>query len=139
MPNPSNYPASWWTAIAICATAAAYAIANQEAEAATLGAHVYTYHPTRHDLNNVNPGVYYVSDSGWGGGYYKNTIKRDSVHLDYTACNGPACLSMGVVTGYRKTLFKPLFVPSYAFGPVRVSVLPTMIAPGVHFSVERGF
>ena len=115
-------------------------------QAATLGVNLYTHHVAG-ELNNTNPGMYVVLDSGWGAGVYRNSIRQTSVHVDYTSCSGSAsdlvqpCITIGAVNGYKSDLYpaylRPLVLPSVRVNYLRITALPAPRGAGVHFSIER--
>lgn len=77
------------------------------AQTSTLGVHTFSYHDHGR-FNNNNFGVY-VEHNGWTGGYYRNSINKDSVYAGYTLqwalpvnpVFQSASLMGGVVSGYR--------------------------------------
>lgn len=116
-------------------------LAARPAQAQTLGLHVATWHD-RSGYNNINPGVYVRTDSGFTAGAYRNSIRKPSVHAGYTWAKptsfGDISLTAGAVTGYDRPL-QPLLVPSIRAGHTRLTILPRADpkgAAGAHLSWE---
>ena len=83
------------------------------ARADTVGIHLGSLHIPAKDYNNSNPGLYVRLDSGWTGGLYRNSLRKNSVYAGYTWTHGAFSVTAGGVTGYFETL-QPLLVPSFA-------------------------
>lgn len=83
------------------------------AHADTVGVHLGSLHIPAKDYNNSNPGLYVRLDSGWTGGLYRNSLRKNSVYAGYTWTHGGLSVTAGGVTGYFETV-QPLLVPSYA-------------------------
>ena len=81
------------------------------AHADTVGLHVASAHVPQRKFNNVNPGLYFRSDTGWTVGGYRNSLGRTSVYGGYTLEYGLLALTAGAVTGYQDAL-QPMLVPS---------------------------
>jgi hypothetical protein len=77
------------------------------AQTTTFGVHTVSYHD-RGYFNNVNTGLY-LEHQGLTGGYYKNSLNKDSVYGGYTMTYAlpanplfqSAAVMVGVVSGYR--------------------------------------
>lgn len=83
------------------------------ASADTVGVHLGSLHIPAKGYNNSNPGLYVRLDSGWTGGLYRNSLRKNSVYAGYTWTHGAFSVTAGGVTGYFETL-QPLLVPSFA-------------------------
>jgi hypothetical protein len=147
-----------------------FVLCTQLACADTIGLHLATWHSNNADshLNNINPGVYYKSGSGWTAGYYYNSVRRNSFYVGKSyETQGLDGLSAGVivavVTGYadyrdslgihQTNALRPLIVPSAAYAinqnsRVRLTFLPVLEkrnesirASGIafHLSYEKKF
>lgn len=143
----------------ILALACAPAFATDFLDGSLVGVHLATVH-VEHNLENFNPGFYFVHRSGFGGGFYKNSFDRWSVHVDKTWCTDTkveACITLGAVSGYARPLI-PMVVPSVriplvASSGLRLALLPRAPEPlrpgatqrssspiaGVHFSIDWRF
>ena len=103
--------------------------------------------------NNVNPGIYAVTQSGVAFGVYKNSVRETSVWAGYRLESQPlgpfrAALLVGGVTGYSNALFSPMVSPSVSATvgsyTARLSYLPRHptkqnSSDAVHLSVEMSF
>lgn len=103
--------------------------------------------------NNVNPGIYAVTDSGVAFGAYRNSVNKTSVWAGYRLESAPlgpfrAALLVGGVTGYSGALFSPMVSPSVSATvgayTARLSYLPRHptkqnSSDAVHLSVEFSF
>lgn len=68
-----------------------------------LGVHVGTRHfPERAHLRDVNPGLYAISPGGWVAGACRNSLGRTSVYGGKVWSWGPASLTLGAISGYRR-------------------------------------
>ena len=117
------------------------------ATALTIGINLVSMH-TAGDMNNVNPGVYAVTESGYAGGLYLNSHKRVSVWVGHKWETQPAyglsaAVVAGVITGYGKP--SPLVSPSVAYRAngvaYRVSYAPKHptkqnASDALHLSIE---
>jgi hypothetical protein len=83
------------------------------ASAQTVGLHLVSGHE-HGGLNNINPGVYVRFDNGVTFGAYRNSYKRVSTYLGYTAEVFADRVSLGVtvgaITGYQR-ISGPQFCP----------------------------
>lgn len=71
----------------------------------TVGVHVASRHfPGRTHLHDVNPGLYVVSPEGWVAGGYRNSLGRPSMYAGKVFTAGPASLTLGLISGYRRHL-----------------------------------
>ncbi len=124
--------------MASCATA-------QAAERGTVGIHVVSAHaPSRDYQNNANFGAYYVASSGVTFGGYRNTLRRTSLYIGYTASTNfgisalprdTFALTWGAITGYQRRMESgPGGVPE-SRGFARGAVAP-MLAPSVRVPVS---
>ena len=69
----------------------------------TVGAHIATRHlPERAHLHDTNPGLYLVAPEGWVAGGYRNSLGRTSLYAGHVFSAGPAALTVGVISGYRR-------------------------------------
>lgn len=131
------------------------------AQAGTFGIHTVSQHlDGDKDYSNVNPGVYYIADSGLTAGYVRNSFKRNSVYLGQAFTHDRYSLLVGGITGYKeeriakecpragyvgcytvsgdsKYNIKPLLVPSVVSDKwqgiaARLSYIPKMGKHGAH-------
>jgi hypothetical protein len=83
------------------------------ASAQTVGIHLVSAHQ-HGGLNNINPGVYARLDNGVTVGAYRNSYKRTSAYLGYTAETFADRVSLGLtvgaITGYQ-SISGPQFCP----------------------------
>ncbi|NDC61897.1 MAG: hypothetical protein EBZ60_07800 [Betaproteobacteria bacterium] len=110
------------------------------AQTTTFGVHTVSYHD-RGYFNNVNTGVY-LEHEGLTGGYYKNSLNKDSAYAGYTLKfalpTNPlfqsAAVMGGVVSGYRTKSYPHDYSLMAAFSlkhdfneqhGLRLSILPT--------------
>lgn len=108
------------------------------AQAQTVGIHTISGH-TNGGMNNVNPGLYVRLGNNVTFGTFRNSNRRQSAYLGYTAeyrwRDVSVGLTIGGITGYRAAPVMPMVVPSvaYHFGKhaVRVGIVPK---PPVHGS-----
>ena len=78
------------------------------------GLHLASIHIPHNDYNNINPGLYYRMDSGWTAGFYRNSIRNESVYAGYTVTWRFLDVTFGGVTGYTDPV-QVLVVPSISF------------------------
>lgn len=79
--------------------------------AGTIGLHIGSHHMPSKNYNNSNPGLYYRTDEGWTAGFYRNSLRKDSVYAGYTWKFGALDVTTAGVTGYFNKV-QPLLVPS---------------------------
>lgn len=119
--------------------------------AAVIGVNVGSVH-SRDGLNNINPGLYAVTQSGYAAGVYHNSHRRTSAwvarkwetsSIDVAGSKVSAAVLAGAIAGYGKP--SPLVSPSIAaqVGAVtyRLSYAPRHpnkpnASDAVHFSLE---
>lgn len=53
-------------------------------EPAVVGVHTLTRHDPSHGANDVNPGLYVITDKGWTAGTYYNSHFRQTWYAGYT-------------------------------------------------------
>lgn len=137
------------------------------ASADTLGLHIGSRH-SKPGFNNVNPGLYYKSDSGLTAGFYCNSESKSELFPDAKPCQiskyagytfshnvGPVELSAtaGVIVGYKAGPM-PMILPTIAtaenvtiggfvVGKPRLAFIPRIDpkrgAHVVHLMLERQF
>jgi hypothetical protein len=110
------------------------------AQTTTFGLHGFSYHD-RGRFNNENYGLY-LEHKGYTGGFYKNSLNKDSAYVGYSLHwalpENPVVHSVsllgGVVSGYRTRNYPHDYSPMGAFSikhdftahqGARLSVLPT--------------
>ena len=107
---------------------------------AVLGLHLATVHSAS-GFCNVNPGAYAVWEGGFTVGTYRNSeCEKFSAYAGWTwQTEGRlrAGITAGLVTGYRRSPFMPLLVPSVAFDlspstTVRLTYVPKVEKGGAH-------
>lgn len=81
----------------------------------TFGLHLVSYHEPDKTYNNTNPGAYYRHPDGWTAGFYRNSVRRDSIYIGYTWKYGIFDITTAGVTGYFDKV-QPLLVPSVSLG-----------------------
>lgn len=104
-----------------------------------VGIHIASAHrPAREFHNNFNPGVYVECD-GWVAGAYRNTLSRPTVYAGHTWRYGLAGVTLGVATGYKKTLVAGCRTASGepCFRGIASGPLYPVIAPHVQFGGAR--
>lgn len=109
--------------------------------ALALGIHLGTYHFDRNrGYEEFNPGAYVRCDNITAGAY-RNSEGKPSVYAGYTGrpfASIPLDVTVGGVTGYRRSTVVPLLVPSVRIGDARLSLLLPLEkgGGGVHLSWE---
>lgn len=101
-------------ALLIAALASAPSVQAQ-AQTHTIGLHLVSYHEPDKTYNNTNPGMYYRHPDGWTAGFYRNSLRRDSIYLGYTWKYGIFDVTTAGVSGYFHKV-QPLLVPSVSLG-----------------------
>lgn len=132
------------------ALALALALAATTAQAGVFGQHIGSQHWPSRDYNNVNPGLYYRSDTNWTVGAYRNSYRRLSVYAGKTfATDLPggfeAAVTVAAISGYEES--KLMVAPSLASPKidgwrVRFVGLPRLRkdnAAVLHLMIEREF
>lgn len=90
-------------AIALCLAGLALFGGKARADELTIGVDLYSHHiPARSYQNNANLGIYVRSESGLGGGIYRNTLRRNSLWLGQQVKLGRVDVMLGAVSGYQK-------------------------------------
>jgi hypothetical protein len=89
--------------------------AQAQTQAHTFGLHLVSYHEPDKTYNNTNPGMYYRHPDGWTAGFYRNSVRRDSIYAGYTLKYGIFDVTVAGVTGYFDKV-QPLLVPSVSLG-----------------------
>jgi hypothetical protein len=87
-------------------TAALLAAACSAVSAQTFGVHLASVHaPHAPNMNEVNPGLYAITDAGWTAGFYRNTWRRTTVYGGRTfSVFGPLDATLGLASGYKREL-----------------------------------
>ena len=112
-----------------------------------IGVNLFSMH-TAGGMNNVNPGLYAVTESGHAGGLYLNSHSRVSVWAGHKwetrlGHGVSAAVVAGLITGYGKP--SPLVSPSLAYRADRVTYRlsyapkhPTKLnaSDALHLSIE---
>jgi len=115
-------------------------LAVSKCNADTVGVHLVSAHQGG-GYNNVNPGVFYRTDSGWTAGAYHNSVSKLSVYAGRTWGYGRLGLTLGLATGYPLAPVVPVIAPSVYIGAgFRVVGLPPVkgVASGVlHLTWEK--
>jgi len=104
-----------------------------------IGIDLGTLHDHPQGLCNLNPGIYWITDSGLTAGLVRNSECRLGAWGGYTKTAGAFSLTVGAVTGYRSAPVVPLLVPSVKINRFRLSYLPRSPGSqsgGVHLSIE---
>lgn len=107
------------------------------------GMHIGSQHYPSRDFNNLNPGGYVRWDGGLTIGGYYNSERRMSAYAGYTTSWGPATITVGAITGYRRAVL-PFVIPSLTIAQAgnvsaRLAVLPKVERSGstvVHLMLE---
>lgn len=148
------------------ALAAALIAAALPAQADTFGVHLFSRHEasTREATNpdgsttdvpyqNRNFGLYYIADSGFTAGAYRNSYFEDTVYAGWT-WHGPAfgplrpSVTAVLATGYKVVhgvgALRPMVMPSVSVATplgfsVRYFIGPAKGGIFQHVSIERGF
>jgi hypothetical protein len=124
---------------------AALVAASLSAQADTMGVHVATWHE-KPGFNNVNPGLYYRTASGFQIGGYYNSNERLSLYAAQVWQWGWFSITAGVVTGYEKPIM-PLILPSVRVlhtkdFDLNLSFIPQVTPKGsaaIHLSISKEF
>lgn len=98
-------------AVALAAVPSVHA----QTQAHTFGLHLVSYHEPDKTYNNTNPGLYYRHPDGWTAGFYRNSLRRDSIYVGYTWKYGILDITTAGVSGYFHKV-QPLLVPSVSLG-----------------------
>lgn len=149
---------SWAIALTLVA-----ASAQAEVTLETFGVHIASVHSNSYDSvakrnwNNSNPGVYGIAkvegvhpwaDGRYVTGVYYNSVRQTSVYAGRVfAVTDYLDIVVGVVTGYDRPGSKtgalvPLVVPSFHYGPVRLTIVPKVEKGGaaaVNLALEYKF
>jgi hypothetical protein len=112
----------------------------------TLGLHFATLHIPDREMNDFNPGVHAEAENGVSVGFYRNSIRKESLYIAETFSLDSIDLTVGGVTGYSKPVV-PLLVPSVKFGlgdgwagrVTMIAPIPKLTPLAFHFSVEYNF
>lgn len=74
------------------------------------------------DFNENNYGIGYKTNDGWLGGYYKNSLNKDSLYAGKEFQTDPIigdklrlAMVLGLVSGYNKPI-QPLALPEILYG-----------------------
>lgn len=102
-------------ALLAVALAAAVPGAHAQTQTHTFGLHLVSYHAPEKTYNNTNPGLYYRHPDGWTAGFYRNSLRRDSIYVGYTWKYGILDITTAGVSGYFHKV-QPLLVPSVSLG-----------------------
>lgn len=77
---------------------------------------------TDKNFNENNTGIGYKSNDGWLGGYYKNSLNKDSLYAGKEFQTDPLigdklrlAIVLGMVSGYNKPV-QPLALPEVLYG-----------------------
>jgi len=89
--------------------------AQEQTQKHTFGLHLVSYHEPDKTYNNTNPGAYYRHPDGWTAGFYRNSVRRDSIYIGYTWKYGILDITTAGVSGYFHKV-QPLLVPSISLG-----------------------
>ncbi len=89
--------------------------AQEQTPKHTFGLHLVSYHSPVKTYNNTNPGAYYRHPDGWTAGFYRNSVRRDSIYVGYTWKYGILDVTTAGVSGYFHKV-QPLLVPSVSLG-----------------------
>lgn len=130
-------------AIIVAALAVATSTA-MHADTPTVGVHVGSHHFPARDFTNFNPGLYARWGNGLTVGALRNSERRFSAYAGHTSEWGPFTLTVGVITGYRRSDVLPLVVPTVRVGrigqsTVRLALLPQVASGGataIHLMME---
>lgn len=101
--------------LALLAATLATAATCAQAQTHTFGLHLFSHHMPEKTYNNSNPGMYYRHPDGWTAGFYRNSLRRDSVYVGYTWKYGIFDVTTAGVSGYFHKV-QPLLVPSISLG-----------------------
>lgn len=120
-------------ALAIAACSAPFADTAIKA----VGVHIASYHAPAGDFNNYNPGLYLRLNNGFTAGAYYNSERHTSAYAGYTHEWGRLAVTVGAITGYRRTNVMPMVVPSVRLGKIenatfRLAYVPRIERNGAH-------
>lgn len=68
-------------------------------ESMIIGIHLGSIHVPQRDQNNVNPGIYFQTESNWIGGVYYNSLKRTSVYFGKAFEHRVEPFTLGIIIG----------------------------------------
>jgi hypothetical protein len=110
--------------------------APAHAEGLTIGAHLGSWH-SQPGFNNANPGLFVRAKSGLTAGVYRNSIRRTSTYVGYTASwaitpRVDASVTVGAITGYTVAPVMPMVVPSLRVGLTEQLSARVIYIPRVH-------
>nr|WP_297388312.1 hypothetical protein [uncultured Roseateles sp.] len=142
-----------WVLVLLACVFVVVLVSITPAKAQTLGVHIGSQHYPARDRNNVNPGIYYVTESGWLVGGYHNSFRKLSLYGGHTwqlwqhePTGLRADVAVMLATGYNtKFGLRPGVLPSVAY-PVaagwraRLSYGPRTDPKAshlLHLSIER--
>lgn len=140
----SPVPRWFRLAVACAALGVAAALWTAPAQAGTVGVHIGSQHFPAQQYNNLNPGAYYIADTGvlrgkYTVGAYWNSERRLSAYAGQSWDFGPVRLQAGLITGYQGRVL-PLVAPSVSTGyGFRVAALPKVESGGsavIHLTWE---
>lgn len=102
-----------------------------------VGLHLFSWHSAP-DFNDLNPGVYLKTPTGYTAGTYFNSERKQSFYAGRTFnVYEPLDVTVGGITGYSRGPLLPMVVPSMSV-PVgdatslRVIYLPKLEPKGAH-------
>lgn len=67
----------------------------------TLGLHLASAHFPERDFSPVNPGIYFRTEQGLTGGFYRNSLGRITAYGGWEWQAGPVGFSLGLASGYQ--------------------------------------
>lgn len=110
---------------------------------AIVGLHLASVHVPDRNQNNVNPGVYVITQGGQIAGYYRNSFERDTFYVGQTVKAGPLDVGLVLASGYRnhcdgtncggmsRYAINPVVAVSYALPVTLFNARPRVwVAPG---------
>lgn len=104
-----------------------------------IGIDLGTLHDHPQGLCNLNPGIYWITDSGLTAGLVRNSECRLGAWGGFTRSAWVFSVTVGAVAGYRSAPVLPLLVPSVTVDRFRITYLPRYTGSqsgGIHLSVE---
>jgi hypothetical protein len=83
----------------------------------TVSIHSSSTDDTNTQYNNVNIGVGYLTDTGWGAGVYYNSSRRPTGYVvkQWEVLDTDMSVTVGLATGYKKTKGRSV-IPMFAIG-----------------------
>lgn len=128
----------------IAAIAAALCMVAPASAQDKYGLHLGSVHFPKDEFNNFNPGAYARWNNGLTVGGFYNSERRVSLYAGYTYEIGRFAVTMGAVTGYRRSKVLPMVIPTLRVGSIhgvdmRLAFIPKLekgMSNALHLMLE---